>query len=107
MLPSAHIKSCIYFSLSVPVVLKLRHPQNEQNRSSTLGPLDLNHMDILRSVFTSRISSRFLLTAVWILFFNPLTLSNLGLSVPLSNLGGGGGGIRLSSITPDSFDGFQ
>ena len=35
-----------------------------------------------------------------------LTLSNLGLSIPLSNLGGGGG-IRLSSITPDSFEGFQ
>ena len=34
-----------------------------------------------------------------------LTLSNLGLSIPLSNLGGGR--IRLSSITPDSFDGFQ
>ena len=33
-----------------------------------------------------------------------LTLSNLGLSIPLSNLGGG---IRLSSIAPDSFDGLQ
>ena len=28
-------------------------------------------MDILRNVFTSRISSRFLASAVWILFFNP------------------------------------
>ena len=37
---------------------------NEQNRSSTLGPLDLNPMDILRNVFISRISSRFLLTTV-------------------------------------------
>ena len=69
---SAHIKTYIYFSLSVPVVLKRTHPQNKQNRSSTLGPLHLNPMDILRSVFTSRISSRILLTAVWILFFNPL-----------------------------------
>ena len=33
------------------------HPQNEQNRSSTLGPLDLNPMHILRSVFTSRITA--------------------------------------------------
>ena len=52
MLSSAHIKSFIYFSLSIPVVLKWTHPQNEQNRSSTLGPLHLNSMDILRSVFT-------------------------------------------------------
>ena len=44
---------------------------NEQNRGSNLGPLNLNPMDIL-SVFTSTISSKFLLTAVWILFFNPL-----------------------------------
>ena len=75
MLSSAHIKSFIYFSLSIPVVLKWRHPQNEQNRSSTLGPLHLNPMDILRSNFTrgftSRISSRFLVTAVWILFLIP------------------------------------
>ena len=28
------------------------YPQNEQNRSSTLRPLHLNPMDILRSVFT-------------------------------------------------------
>ena len=42
-----------------------------------------------------------------LLFCVSLTLSNLGLSIPLSNLGGGPGGIRLSSITPDSFDGFQ
>ena len=69
MLSYAHIKSLIYFSLSVPVVLKRRHPQNEQNRSYTLGRLDLNPMDILKNVFTSRISSRFLLTDVWILFF--------------------------------------
>ena len=52
MLSSAHIKGFIYFSVSIPVVLKLTHPQNEQNRSSTLGPLHLNAMDILRSVFT-------------------------------------------------------
>ena len=63
------MKSFIHFSLSVPVVLKLRHPENEQNRSSTLGPRHLNPMDISKNVFTLRISSRFLLTAVWILFF--------------------------------------
>ena len=40
------------------------HPKNEQNRSSTLGPRRLNPTEILRNVFTSRISSRFLLTAV-------------------------------------------
>ena len=73
ILSSTHIKSFIYFSLSVPVVLKLMHPQNEQNRSSTSGPLHFNPMDILKNVFTSRIPSRFLLTAVWILLFNPLT----------------------------------
>ena len=31
-------------------------------------------MGILRNVFTSRISSRFLLTALWIIHFYPLTL---------------------------------
>ena len=31
--------------------------KNEQNRSSTLGPRNLNHMDNLRYVFTSTISS--------------------------------------------------
>ena len=46
--------------------------KNEQNRSATLGPRNLNRLDILRDVFTSRISSGFLLTAVWILFFNLL-----------------------------------
>ena len=46
--------------------------KNEQNLSSTLGPWHLNPMDILMNVFTSRLSSRFLLTAVWILVFNPL-----------------------------------
>ena len=69
---SAHIKCIIYFSLSVPAVLKWTHPKNEQYRSSTLGPRHLNPMDILRNVFTSRTFSRFLLTAVWILFFNSL-----------------------------------
>ena len=52
------------------------HPKNEQNRSSTLGPTlgprQLNPMDILRNVFTSGIFSRFLLTAVWISFYNSL-----------------------------------
>ena len=72
ILSSAHIKSFSYLSLSVPAVLKCTYPKNEQNRSSTLGPLNLSPMDILRNVFTSRISSRFLLTAVWILFFNPV-----------------------------------
>ena len=32
----------------------------------------LNPMDILRNVFTSRISSRFLLTVVWIYFLIPI-----------------------------------
>ena len=53
--------------------MKSMHPKNVQNLSSSLGPLHLNPMDILRNVFTSRISSRFLLTVVWILFFNPVT----------------------------------
>ena len=35
-------------------------PKNEQNSNSTLGPGQLNPMDILKNVFTSR----FLLTAV-------------------------------------------
>ena len=48
------------------------HPKNEQNRGSTLRPRHLNPMDVLRNVFTSRISRRFLLTSVWILFFNTL-----------------------------------
>ena len=30
--------------------------KNEQNRSYTLGPWDLNHMDILRDAFTTIIS---------------------------------------------------
>ena len=47
------------------------HPKNEQNRGPTLGPRHLNPMDNLRNAFTTRISSRFLLTAVWIIFFNP------------------------------------
>ena len=46
--------------------------KNEQNRSSSLGPRKLNHMDILMDVFTSGVFSRFLLIAVWILFFNLL-----------------------------------
>ena len=74
ILSSVHIKCFIYFSLSVPAVLKWTHPKNEQYRGSALGPRHLNPMDILRNVFTSRISSRFLLTAVWILFFNSLNL---------------------------------
>ena len=36
-----------------------------------------------------------------------LTVSNLGDSIPLSNLGGDGGGVHLSLITPDSFNGFR
>ena len=71
-LSSAHVKGFIYFSLSVPVVLKRTHPKNEQNRSFTLGLRHLNPMDILRNAFTLRISSGFLLTFVSILFFNPL-----------------------------------
>ena len=73
VLSSAHIKSVIYFSLSVPVVLKKTYPKNEQNRSSTLGLSHLNSMDILRHLFTSRISSRFFLTSVMD-FINPLRL---------------------------------
>ena len=46
--------------------------KNELSRSSTFGPWHLNPMDILRNVCTSRISSRSLLTAVWILFLDPL-----------------------------------
>ena len=46
--------------------------KNEQSRTSTLGSRHINPMDILNNVFTSRISSRFLLTAVWILFVNHL-----------------------------------
>ena len=42
----------------------MKASQNEQNRSYTSGPLDLNPMDILKNAFTSRIFSRFLLTAV-------------------------------------------
>ena len=42
MLPSAHIKIFIYFSVYVRVVLKWKHPKNEQNRSFTLEPLHLN-----------------------------------------------------------------
>ena len=52
--------------------------ENEQNRTSSLGPRKLNHMDILRDVFTSRISSSFLLIAVGTLFINHLTLFGLG-----------------------------
>ena len=60
--------------------------------SSTLGPLPLNPMDILRSVFTSRISSRFSLTAVWIIFFNLTTKGGA-----FVYQGRGGGGVRMSS----------
>ena len=45
-----------YFPLSAPGVLKRTHPKIEQIRSSTLGPLHSNPMDMLKSVFTSRIS---------------------------------------------------
>ena len=48
------------------------HPKNEQNPGSTLAPRHLNPMNILRNVFTSRICSRFLLTALWILLLKPL-----------------------------------
>ena len=58
--------------MSVPVVLKRTHPKNEQNHSSTLRPQHLNLVDILRNVFTSKISSRFFLAAVWIVFYNLL-----------------------------------
>ena len=60
ILSSAHTKSFIYFSLSVPAVLKWTHPKNEQNRSSSLGPRHLNHMDILRSVFPQEFLQGFL-----------------------------------------------
>ena len=46
--------------------------KNEQSRTSTLGSRHLNPMDILKNVFTSRMSSRFLLTSVWIKFVNHL-----------------------------------
>ena len=61
--------------------------KNEHNRSSTLGPRNLNHMDILRDVFISRIFSRFLQTAVWILFFNLsiFVKSNIKLFVEFTN----------------------
>ena len=72
ILSSADIKCFIDVLLSVPVVLTGTHPKIEQDLNSTLGHWHLNPMDILRNVFTSRISSTFLLTAVRILFINPL-----------------------------------
>ena len=53
------------FSLTVPVVLKSTHPKKKQNRRFTLGPWNLDPMDILRNA----LSQEFLqsLTAVWIL----------------------------------------
>ena len=69
ILSSAHIKSFTYFSLSVPGVLKLMHPKNEQNCSSSLGPRHLNPMKISKNVYKSKISSRFLLTTLRIVFF--------------------------------------
>ena len=43
------------------------HPQDEQNRSSTSGPLHLNPMDILRSVLPQEFLQRY-----GFYFFNPL-----------------------------------
>ena len=48
------------------------HPKTEPNCSSALGPRHLNPMDILKHGLISRVFSRFLLTAVRILFFNGL-----------------------------------
>ena len=48
------------------------HLKTKQNRNSTLRPQHLNPMDILKNVFESRVSSRYLLTTVWISFFNRL-----------------------------------
>ena len=36
------------------------HPKNEQNRTSTLGPLHLNPMDILRNVLAEFLPQEFL-----------------------------------------------
>ena len=55
------------FLLTVPVVLKSTHPKKKQNRRLTSGPWNLDPMGILRNAFISRISSKFILTAVWIL----------------------------------------
>ena len=69
---SGHRKGFIHFASVVPGVLKRKHHKTEQNRSSTSGPRYLNPMDILKNVFTSRVSSRCLLTTVCILYFNSL-----------------------------------
>ena len=71
ILSSVYIKVLIIFLYRTGGT-KMNASKNEQNRMSTSGPLHLNPMDILRNVFTSRISSRFVLTVVWILIFNPL-----------------------------------
>ena len=72
LLCSAHIKCLFYFSLFIPAALKWTDPKNEQNRSSSLGPWHLNLMDNLKNVFTSRIFSRFHVTAVRTIFLDPL-----------------------------------
>ena len=72
LLCSAHIKCLFYFSLFIPTALKWTDPKNVQNRSSSLGPWHLNLMDNLKNVFTSRIFSRFDVTAVRTIFLDPL-----------------------------------
>ena len=69
--PMAHKKFYLFFFIRTGGT-KMNAWKNEQNLSSTLGPWHLNPMDILMNVFTSRLSSRFVLIAVWILVFNPL-----------------------------------
>ena len=52
-------KSFIYFTLFVPGVLKRTHPKAELNRSSAVGPRNINPVDILKNLFISRVSSTF------------------------------------------------
>ena len=66
----SHKKFYLFFFISTGGT-KMNPSKDEQKRSSAVGPRHLNPMHILRNVFTSRITSRFLLTAVWILLLNP------------------------------------
>ena len=70
ILSFVHVKSFTHFALFLLGVLKLMHPETEQNHSSTLGLQHLYLMDILKNVLMSRASSRFLTTTIWILFFD-------------------------------------
>ena len=50
----------------------MKASENEKNRSSTLGPLHLNPMDILRNVLPQEFKVSSNKCMDFILFFNPL-----------------------------------